>query len=383
MSDVLSSAARRRLESLSCQAVFHPYTDSCFGAYWTIVKSVIRFSLPLYTSLHLLPALLRRKSWRKLYEEVLPNIFWSTLFLTGYGSTFMLSACLCRNAFGGHYIWNTTLLPGLLASLSLLAERSGRRAELAVYMLNQMLFSCWQLVRRRTRLYVPFGDVVVFCLTMALLATAAEAQPNAVRGLAGAVLRYNLSDPSTWWPTGRNLLDQHIPGPIAAACRGFAFGWGMKAALSLVSTLFRGRWRAVLSVPLDRASLRMGMVIGSMAGLYHALKAHLARGKAVSLRTTFVAAAVAALPYAANRSLPVVCYFAAKALEALFFVLCHKVRVRGCCLVCNRFSVKAWRKKLKMKKHVEKQINGHALNYYSSHRKNPHPSSTYQNHRAI
>jgi hypothetical protein len=82
MSDVVARA-RQRLEHLSCQEVLHPYTSSCWHAYLTIVISVLRFSLPLYTSLYALPAIVRLKSLRAWWEEVLPSILWSTVYLTG------------------------------------------------------------------------------------------------------------------------------------------------------------------------------------------------------------------------------------------------------------------------------------------------------------
>uniref|UniRef100_A0A3Q2PSQ0 Transmembrane protein 135 n=1 Tax=Fundulus heteroclitus TaxID=8078 RepID=A0A3Q2PSQ0_FUNHE len=82
-------------------------------------------------------AVLRRKKKDYYLRRLLPEILWSTSFLTTNGSLFIVFFCILRKLLGGFYPWSSGFGAALPASyIAILLERKSRRGLLTIYMAN-------------------------------------------------------------------------------------------------------------------------------------------------------------------------------------------------------------------------------------------------------
>jgi len=253
------------------------------------------------------------------------------MFLTGYGSSFLLSTCALTRLFRGHYVLNSSVLPGLLASWSFMCERSSRRPELAVFMINQALYALWQYYLARSGLALPYGSTLVFAVSLSTLVYAAQFHPRCLRGLAGGLVSANLHATSEATPrysldhseqlsgrvrgayaTALSLVHKAIaalsptPAVFQALCgffRGLVFGWGARTLLNVASVVLRGRFKELPRAFLRENSLRLGVVVGLMRGIFHGLSCALSSATMpVSRLRTVLAALLAGLASALGRA---------------------------------------------------------------------------------
>ncbi|RVE55351.1 hypothetical protein OJAV_G00237230, partial [Oryzias javanicus] len=111
----------------SCYEVGHTWEPSCVRSAVDITGAALDVSFKIYAPLYLIAAILRRRKKDYYVKRLLPEILWSTSFLTANGSLFIVFFCILRKLFGGFYSWSAfgAALPA--SYIAILLERKSRR----------------------------------------------------------------------------------------------------------------------------------------------------------------------------------------------------------------------------------------------------------------
>ncbi|KAF4323676.1 hypothetical protein JM18_001271 [Phytophthora kernoviae] len=131
-------------------------------------------SMQIYLPVHFLPAMIFRfQQLQGALVSTTARISYSALcssaFLTSYQTVVKLVVCTGRNAFHRDFV-ATSLMAGIATGGSLFFEHTKRRFELMLYCFPRALDIVWQLLKRRGLVrYVKHSEVVLFCLSMALI----------------------------------------------------------------------------------------------------------------------------------------------------------------------------------------------------------------------
>ncbi|KZP00217.1 hypothetical protein CALVIDRAFT_494229 [Calocera viscosa TUFC12733] len=169
---------------IPCEAV-HPWIDSCLDVPLDRFVAVAKWMAPVYTALHLIPALLFRPK-RFMQQPVLSllrtagGILRSCSFLGIFVVIYQGWFCfkhqmwlrpgtpeILRKFFASRFsFW----LGGFMSCASLFVEEKKRRGELAMYVLPKALESAWGMLRSRKLVFkVPRGDAVLAAIGMAMV----------------------------------------------------------------------------------------------------------------------------------------------------------------------------------------------------------------------
>uniref|UniRef100_G3QBI7 Transmembrane protein 135 n=1 Tax=Gasterosteus aculeatus aculeatus TaxID=481459 RepID=G3QBI7_GASAC len=107
-----------------CYEVGHTWDPSCVQAAVDIAKGALEVSFKIYAPLYLIAAVLRRRKKDYYLKRFLPEILWSTSFLTANGSLYIVFFCILRKLLGGFYSWSAGFGSALPASyIAILLER--------------------------------------------------------------------------------------------------------------------------------------------------------------------------------------------------------------------------------------------------------------------
>jgi len=163
-------------------SLLHPQQPYCSLQFVDVFLSCFKKILPLYATLTCLPLIgmdigkFLKAPLSKLWVFALSTIR-STTFLSSFVAIYMSTICLHRKMVNTDHrfiYW----LAGLLASTSILIEKKSRRFELALYALPRGLDSLYTLLCDRKWLAsLPYGDVLLFCLSMASIMYYYEREP--------------------------------------------------------------------------------------------------------------------------------------------------------------------------------------------------------------
>ncbi|KAG0330949.1 hypothetical protein BG000_011341 [Podila horticola] len=168
-------------------AVLHPAT-SCMGNTWAIGTGAVTKAVRTYSLLYAVMTLTwhRKKCQDKPKESLyhyLKSVARSTAFLSLYTVIAANSVCLGRRMFGRERKL-TYLLNGILASPAILLEQPGRRIEVILYIALRGLLTGWQLLLKRgVARRVPQWDAALFSLSMGVVMSVYQSQPEAVSKL--------------------------------------------------------------------------------------------------------------------------------------------------------------------------------------------------------
>ena len=145
----LDRATRARM-LVPC-AVTHPHTRTCRNATWLTFRNAFRRTLPVYSSVFALAALVR---WRHLMREpksTLAHVVLSTLrsstFLASFVAACMALVCVTRRVMP-HESWPTYWGLAFLSAGAIFIERPSRRIELALYVLPRAVDSLFLIATR-------------------------------------------------------------------------------------------------------------------------------------------------------------------------------------------------------------------------------------------
>uniref|UniRef100_A0A3P9PK28 Transmembrane protein 135 n=1 Tax=Poecilia reticulata TaxID=8081 RepID=A0A3P9PK28_POERE len=150
----------------SCYEVGHTWHPSCVQSAADITKGALEVSFKIYAPLYLIAAVLRRKKKDYYLKRLLPEILWSTSFLTTNGSLFIVFFCILRKLLGGFYPWSSGFGAALPASyIAILLERKSRRGLLTIYMANLASETLFRMaVTRGLRIFCTKVSQLSFCL---------------------------------------------------------------------------------------------------------------------------------------------------------------------------------------------------------------------------
>jgi len=193
-------------------AVVHPWENSHFWSPVDRFVEVVRWILPVYLTLHFVPAMFlrTRKFLKDPLRVFLRSIFGavrSSSFLGVFVIIFQTFYCALKDAHGfikARPALNSRIPPaltnalihpathwigGFLTAGSLYVDDARRRAELAAYVLPKGLESMWSVARKRSYApAVPGGDLLLTSIGMAMVMGTYAQNPDHLSGLVRRVV---------------------------------------------------------------------------------------------------------------------------------------------------------------------------------------------------
>jgi hypothetical protein len=193
-------------------AVVHPWENSHLWGPLDRFVEVTRWILPVYTTLHFVPAVfLRMRAFRKdpikVFLRSLFGSIRSSSFLGVFVIIFQTTFCTLHQLHD-QIINNTGLaanIPtwlqkflvstiahwgaGFLTCMSLFIEHKRRRTELAMYVLPKGMESAWSVARQQSWLpFVPGGDLLLTSAGMSLIMGTYAQNPDHLSGLVRRIV---------------------------------------------------------------------------------------------------------------------------------------------------------------------------------------------------
>ncbi|XP_068600560.1 transmembrane protein 135 [Brachionichthys hirsutus] len=154
----------------SCYEIGHTWSPSCVQSAADIATAALEVSFKIYVPLYLIAAVLRRRKKEYYLKRLLPEILWSTSFLTANAGLYIIFFCLLRKLLGGFHSWSAGFWSALPASyIAILVERKSRRGLLTIYMANLATETLFRMAMTRGIVTpIKHGEVLLFCLTASL-----------------------------------------------------------------------------------------------------------------------------------------------------------------------------------------------------------------------
>uniref|UniRef100_A0A7N8X1I1 Transmembrane protein 135 n=1 Tax=Mastacembelus armatus TaxID=205130 RepID=A0A7N8X1I1_9TELE len=100
----------------NCYEIGHTWSPSCVQSAVDVTRSALEVSFKIYAPLYLIAAVLRRRKKDYYLKRLLPEILWSTSFLTANGGLYIVFFCILRKLLGGFYPWSVGFGSALPAS---------------------------------------------------------------------------------------------------------------------------------------------------------------------------------------------------------------------------------------------------------------------------
>ncbi|XP_069002472.1 transmembrane protein 135 [Embiotoca jacksoni] len=196
----------------SCYEIGHTWTPSCVQSAADVTRSALEASFKIYVPLYLVAAVLRRRKKDYYLKRLLPEILWSTSFLTANGGLFIVFFCILRKLFGGFFSWSAGFGSALPASyIAILLERKSRRGLLTIYMANLATETLFRMaVTRGIVRPIKHGEVLLFCITASLYMFFFRSK-DGLKGFAFSALKFIIGKEEI--PSHSMLADNVCPRP--------------------------------------------------------------------------------------------------------------------------------------------------------------------------
>lgn len=152
----------------NCYEIGHTWTPHCSQAWLDLWFSTFVRSLKLYGVLYLVSQIVSRRYGMRAFVQTFKSAINSSMFISQNFFLYLALACTSRQLLGRLHMFPATFLAGFLsAGCAILIERPGRRAVLAVYMLNLASDIIYRMLRSRGLVKdVPYGEVAIFALSL-------------------------------------------------------------------------------------------------------------------------------------------------------------------------------------------------------------------------
>ncbi|KAM4726753.1 transmembrane protein 135 isoform 1-T1 [Anableps anableps] len=190
----------------SCYEIGHTWHPSCVQSAADITKGALEVSFKIYAPLYLIAAVLRRKKKDYYLKRLIPEILWSTSFLTTNGTLFIVFFCILRKLLGGFYPWSSGFGAALPASyIAILLERKSRRGLLTIYMANLASETLFRMaVTRGIVKPIKHGEVLLFSITASIFMFLFRSN-DGLKGFAFSALKFIIGKEEI--PTHCNVAD--------------------------------------------------------------------------------------------------------------------------------------------------------------------------------
>ncbi|XP_033226283.1 transmembrane protein 135-like isoform X2 [Belonocnema kinseyi] len=156
----------------SCKDYAHPWSDSCISTTAGLGLHALQESLRIYSTVYFITLLLRGKIPSKNdIKRTILSILQSTAFLSWSAFTFSMFICSIRQILGKFNILTVSFIPSFLSSFAaIILERPSRRPMLCLYVSNIATEALFRMAVWRGYISpVPYGQVYIFALSMAIL----------------------------------------------------------------------------------------------------------------------------------------------------------------------------------------------------------------------
>ncbi|XP_051255736.1 transmembrane protein 135 [Dicentrarchus labrax] len=175
----------------SCYELGHTWNPSCLHSALDVTRGALEVSFKIYVPLYLIAAVLRRKKKDYYLKRLLPEILWSTSFLTANGGLYIVFFCILRKLLGGFHSWSAGFGSALPASyIAILLERKSRRGLLTIYMTNLAIETLFRMaVTRGIIKPIKHGEVLLFCVTSSLYMFFFRSK-DGLKGFASPALKF-------------------------------------------------------------------------------------------------------------------------------------------------------------------------------------------------
>ncbi|XP_041808170.1 transmembrane protein 135 [Chelmon rostratus] len=192
----------------NCYEIGHTWDPSCVQSAVDVTRSALEVSFKIYAPLYLIAAVLRRRKKDYYLKRLLPEILWSTSFLTANGGLYIVFFCILRKIFGGFYSWSAGFGSALPASyIAILLERKSRRGLLTIYMTNLATETLFRMaVTRGIIKPIKHGEVLLFCITASLYMFFFRSK-DGLKGFAFSALKFIIGKEEI--PT-HSVMAEHI-----------------------------------------------------------------------------------------------------------------------------------------------------------------------------
>uniref|UniRef100_A0A671X188 Transmembrane protein 135 n=1 Tax=Sparus aurata TaxID=8175 RepID=A0A671X188_SPAAU len=149
----------------SCYEIGHTWSPSCVQSAVDVTRGALEVSFKIYAPLYLIAAILRRRKKDYYLKRLLPEILWSTSFLTANGGLYIVFFCILRKLLGGFNSWSAGFGSALPASyIAILVERKSRRGLLTIYMANLATETLFRMAVTRGMVKpIRHGELNLFC----------------------------------------------------------------------------------------------------------------------------------------------------------------------------------------------------------------------------
>uniref|UniRef100_A0A182JQ13 Transmembrane protein 135 N-terminal domain-containing protein n=1 Tax=Anopheles christyi TaxID=43041 RepID=A0A182JQ13_9DIPT len=157
---------------VTCLEYVHPWTQSCTLATAELMIVGVQYCLRIYAAVYALSLVMRgRIPTLPELRKTLRGWLQSTAFLTTNAFSYSIMMCSLRRLLGSYNFYTASYVPAFFAALiSIMVERSSRRALLALYVSNVATETMWNILQSRGMVKsVPYGEIAIFGLSTSVL----------------------------------------------------------------------------------------------------------------------------------------------------------------------------------------------------------------------
>uniref|UniRef100_A0A665XE27 Transmembrane protein 135 n=1 Tax=Echeneis naucrates TaxID=173247 RepID=A0A665XE27_ECHNA len=277
----------------SCYEIGHTWSPSCVQSALDVTRGALEVSFKIYAPLYLIAAILRRRKKDYYLKRLLPEILWSTSFLTANGGLYIIFFCIIRKLLGGFYSWSAGFGSALPASyIAILLERKSRRGLLTIYMANLVraslkdglkgfTFSALKFIIGKEEIPTHTGTAEHVYPRPPERTAAIEAEvsqvsperPGSRRKTLIAFTRELLESICKWGPRHRcckHHQDNCISYCVKGFVRMFSVGYLIQCCLKVPST-FRQMFSKPSRLPslfYNKENFQLGAFLGSFVSIY-------------------------------------------------------------------------------------------------------------------
>uniref|UniRef100_A0AAQ5Y3T9 Transmembrane protein 135 n=1 Tax=Amphiprion ocellaris TaxID=80972 RepID=A0AAQ5Y3T9_AMPOC len=251
----------------NCYEIGHTWNPSCVQSAADVTRSALEVSFKIYAPLYLIAAVLRRRKKDYYMKRLLPEILWSTSFLTANGGLYIVFFCILRKLLGGFYSWSAGFGSALPASyIAILLERKSRRGLLTIYMANLATETLFRMaVTRGIIRPIKHGEVLLFCITASLYMFFFRSEQHREHTVI-----VNLCRRGPRHRCCKHCQDNCISYCIKGFVRMFSVGYLIQCCLKVPSA-FRQMFSKPSRLPslfYNKENFQLGAFLGSFVSIY-------------------------------------------------------------------------------------------------------------------